>query len=96
MINKVTDIKDKHYKMTDKLVAQLQKNKFNVTLKEDVECKEEDTQNQDLVISMGGDWSYLHTAAMVTKPGVAYLGINSVNEQAKLCEEKLEFDGVDH
>lgn len=45
---------------------------------------------------MGGDWSYLKVASMVTQPGVAFLGINSVSEKSKLCDEELEFDGVDH
>ncbi len=50
---------------------------MNPTLKKEVDLDETDILDKDLVVSIGGDSTYLQSAGIITDCNVPLLGINS-------------------
>ena len=80
--------------MFDTLVDQLDKKGYNVTSKNEVDITSQDTATQDLVISFGGDNTFLKTASKIRDPEVtAVLPINTQpkHQLGKLCTFSLNY-----
>ena len=58
-------------------MSEAQKYDMNPTLKKEVDLEESDIQDKDLVVSIGGDSTYLQSAGIINNSSVPLLGINS-------------------
>jgi NAD kinase len=58
-------------------MTEAQKYDMNPTLKKEVDLEETDIQDKDLVVSIGGDSTYLQSAGIINNSRVPLLGINS-------------------
>jgi NAD kinase len=58
-------------------MVEAKKYKMNPSLKKEVDLEESDVQDKDLVVSIGGDSTYLQSAGIIKNSRVPLLGINS-------------------
>lgn len=77
---------------------------IKASVKKELELTEEDTENQDLIISLGkininllilgGDSSYLRAAGMIRSRSTPILGINSdpTRRTGALLNEEIDFN----
>lgn len=74
----IKDAEDKHYQMAESIQSSLQKNAgIHVTVKSEVELQNTDVSDIDLCISLGGDNTFLKTAAIIkNSKKTAILGLN--------------------
>jgi len=65
-----------------------------VAVKRDYQLTEEDFQDQNLILSLGGDGTFLKTASMVTSNRLPILGVNTdpTRSVGHLCSRKIPFD----
>lgn len=66
-----------HFSMSQHLKSALDAAGYNVDLLAEIKVNKQHIIDQDLVISFGGDVTYLSTARYIEGPQTAYLGINS-------------------
>jgi len=67
-----------HITVANKVVDAFRKSGRNVKIKRCFEVKKEDVNDEiDLVVSLGGDGTFLKTASMIPDDRVPLLGINT-------------------
>jgi NAD kinase len=89
MCDKISKVMNENFTIADSLYTTLKENDYEVEITDDILTEEKDTEFKDLVISVGGDCTYLDSASKIEgKSNTAILGINSVAEyeKGKLCE----------
>ena len=68
---------EQHHEVVEGFMTEARKYDMNPTLKKEVELEESDIQDKDLVVSIGGDSTYLQSAGIITDSSIPLLGINS-------------------
>lgn len=83
--------------MAENLEDMLNQNGFKACLVADVDFTAEQAEENDLVISFGGDNTYLKVHSMVQNPfKTAFLAINSMPHLQKTNLGDLKLDFADH
>lgn len=91
---KIDDAIRNQKEMSLNFVDMLAKQGYDVDLIKDAEISEELASDKDLVLSFGGDTTYLSTASFIKKCSTAIIGINPHSNQRKsnFCDLHLNFE----
>ena len=88
-----------HITVAQQIVKSFQESGRNVKVKRCYQLTEEDVEDKDLdlVISLGGDGTFLKTASMVKDSSIPILGINTDPQRSVgcLCNRKIFFNSKD-
>ena len=66
-----------HHSVVETFMEEARKADMNPVLKNEVDLDENDIEDKDLVVSLGGDSTYLQAAGTILNSNVPLLGINS-------------------
>lgn len=85
---------DIHIKVAESVHEQVQAVAKEATFKRDLDLTPEDFKDKDLVLSLGGDGTFLKTASHIKNNELAILGVNTdpMRSVGMLCNHKIPFD----
>jgi NAD kinase len=77
MLSVWKEARDMHLSVVNQICAHVTNSGREVKIIADYKLKDEDFKDVDLVISMGGDGTFLKTASYIRTPSLPILGINT-------------------
>lgn len=77
LINNWMDATNTHFEIADRFESVMRSRVGKLSVTQEWPLTVDDTRGKSLVVSLGGDGTYLRTSSMIDDPNVALLGVNT-------------------